>query len=110
MTAAVRAVADTYDETSSPDPTAAVEFLAGLAGGGPVLELAIGSGRVALPLAARGLEESDGERQVEVRSVTEDSVELRPRRYNYQAQTFIRQTVIITDGSIQLKPFSLHYR
>jgi SAM-dependent methyltransferase len=32
-----------------------VEFLAGLAGGGPVLELAIGSGRVALPLAARGI-------------------------------------------------------
>ncbi|MEU7902433.1 class I SAM-dependent methyltransferase [Actinoplanes sp. NPDC049118] len=33
----------------------AVDFLAGLAGGGPVLELAIGTGRVALPLAARGL-------------------------------------------------------
>jgi len=32
-----------------------VEFLAGLAGNGPVLELAIGTGRVALPLAARGL-------------------------------------------------------
>jgi SAM-dependent methyltransferase len=187
--------ADTYDETSSPDPTAAVEFLAGLAGDGPVLELAIGTGRVALPLAARGLtvegieaspemiagmrakpggeaipvvvgdmadvdvagsypliylvyntlfnltgdgrqedcfrnvarvlapggvfvieayvpgiEESEGERNVEVRSVTEDSVELRMCRYNYEAQTFIRQTVIITDGSIQLKPFSLHYR
>jgi len=187
--------ADTYDETSSPDPTAAVEFLAGLAGDGPVLELAIGTGRVALPLAARGLtvegieaspemlavmrakpggdaipvvvgdmadvdvagpyplvylvyntlfnltgegrqedcfrnvarvlapggafvveayvpetEEFDGERNIEVRSVTEDSVELRLRRYNYEAQTFIRQTVIIADGSIQLKPFSLHYR
>ena len=33
----------------------AVDFLAGLAGGGPVLELAIGTGRVAVPLAARGL-------------------------------------------------------
>lgn len=33
----------------------AVDFLAALAGGGPVLELAIGTGRVALPLAARGL-------------------------------------------------------
>jgi SAM-dependent methyltransferase len=32
-----------------------VDFLAGLAQGGPVLELAIGTGRVALPLAARGL-------------------------------------------------------
>ncbi|MBG0567604.1 class I SAM-dependent DNA methyltransferase [Actinoplanes aureus] len=38
-----------------PDPAPAVEFLAGLADGGPVLELAIGSGRVALPLAERGI-------------------------------------------------------
>jgi len=33
----------------------AVEFLARLAGDGPVLELAIGTGRVAIPLAARGI-------------------------------------------------------
>ena len=32
-----------------------MEFLAGLADGGRVLELAIGTGRVALPLAARGV-------------------------------------------------------
>jgi SAM-dependent methyltransferase len=32
-----------------------VDFLAGLARGGPVLELAIGTGRVALPLAERGV-------------------------------------------------------
>ena len=32
-----------------------VEVLADLARGGPVLELAIGTGRVAIPLAARGL-------------------------------------------------------
>jgi SAM-dependent methyltransferase len=36
------------------DPGPAVEFLADLAGDGRVLELAIGTGRVALPLAARG--------------------------------------------------------
>jgi hypothetical protein len=48
--------------------------------------------------------------KVEVRGVTEDSVELRVRQYNQEAQTFIRQTIVITDGSIQLKPFSLHYR
>ncbi len=48
--------ADVYDERhASLDPAAAVEFLAGLAGNGLVLELAIGTGRVALPLAARGL-------------------------------------------------------
>ncbi|GIF15629.1 class I SAM-dependent methyltransferase [Actinoplanes teichomyceticus] len=44
-----------YDGPGLPDPGPAVEFLAGLAGDGPVLELAIGTGRVALPLAARGV-------------------------------------------------------
>jgi len=44
-----------YDDPGNPDPVPAVEFLAGLAAGGPVLELAIGSGRVALPLAGRGV-------------------------------------------------------
>jgi len=49
-----------YDEASAAmfapevlDP--AVEFLARLAGDGPALELAIGTGRVAVPLAARGV-------------------------------------------------------
>lgn len=52
--------ADRYDATLPPDmeaeTRASVERLAALAGGGKVLELAIGTGRVALPLAARGLE------------------------------------------------------
>ena len=48
--------ASVYDESFSElDPTAAVEFLAGIAGDGRVLELAIGTGRVALPLADRGV-------------------------------------------------------
>lgn len=47
--------AETYDTSTELDPTAAVDFLAQVAAGGPVLELAIGTGRVALPLAARGL-------------------------------------------------------
>jgi SAM-dependent methyltransferase len=48
--------ADVYDERHGGlDPSSAVDFLAGLAGDGPVLELAIGTGRVAVPLAARGL-------------------------------------------------------
>ncbi|WBC17897.1 class I SAM-dependent methyltransferase [Micromonospora sp. WMMA1998] len=47
--------AATYDGPGNPDPTPAVDFLAPLADGGPVLELAVGTGRVALPLAARGL-------------------------------------------------------
>jgi len=47
--------ADVYDERTTLDPAPAVEFLAGLADGGRVLELAIGTGRVALPLASRGI-------------------------------------------------------
>jgi SAM-dependent methyltransferase len=47
--------ADVYDEGPSAEPVAEVDFLARLAGRGRVLELAIGTGRVALPLAARGV-------------------------------------------------------
>ena len=44
--------ADMFD-TSEVDPTA--DFLAELAGDGEALELGIGTGRIALPLAARGI-------------------------------------------------------
>jgi SAM-dependent methyltransferase len=47
--------ADTYDQDPAPDPAKEVDFLAGLATGGRVLELAIGTGRVGIPLAARGV-------------------------------------------------------
>jgi SAM-dependent methyltransferase len=48
--------ADLYDEHhGGMDPSAAAEFLAGLAGDGRALELGIGTGRVALPLAGRGI-------------------------------------------------------
>ncbi len=53
-------VAEVYDATSAAmfdpavlDPT--VDLLTELAGAGPVLEFAIGTGRVALPLSARGV-------------------------------------------------------
>ncbi|MEJ7716738.1 MAG: class I SAM-dependent methyltransferase [Thermoleophilaceae bacterium] len=39
-----------------PDTEEAVALLAELAGDGPLLELGIGTGRLALPLAARGVE------------------------------------------------------
>ena len=52
-------VAATYDETAEvyrPGAAdAAAEVLAGLAGGGRALELGIGTGRIALPLARRGV-------------------------------------------------------
>jgi SAM-dependent methyltransferase len=44
-----------YEELMEAETRDSVETLAELAGGGKVLELAIGTGRVALPLAARGL-------------------------------------------------------
>jgi Methyltransferase domain len=54
-------IAATYDESSADmfdsavvEPT--VDFLAGLANGGRALELGIGTGRIGLPLAARGVE------------------------------------------------------
>ncbi len=53
-------VAARYDETSAEmfDPQVldpAVDFLADLAGDGPALELGIGTGRIALPLAQHGV-------------------------------------------------------
>ena len=48
-------VADTYCNVERGDEIVAVAFLEQLAGRGPALELAIGAGRIALPLAARGI-------------------------------------------------------
>ncbi len=48
---------ESTDEMFRPDMVGpVVDFLAELAAGGPVLELGIGTGRIALPLAARGLD------------------------------------------------------
>ena len=51
------AFADVYDDWYGdlPDTEGAVDAIARLAAGGPVLELGVGTGRVALPLAARGV-------------------------------------------------------
>jgi SAM-dependent methyltransferase len=54
-------VASSYDDDENRmfDPAViepTVDFLAGLANGGRALELGIGTGRIALPLAARGVE------------------------------------------------------
>jgi 16S rRNA A1518/A1519 N6-dimethyltransferase RsmA/KsgA/DIM1 with predicted DNA glycosylase/AP lyase activity len=55
-----RELAEVYDQTyrakfepSVLDPM--IDLLAGLARGGPALEFAVGTGRVALPLSARGV-------------------------------------------------------
>ena len=53
----VAAVYDDYEreEFSAEDIDATVEFLADLAGDGPALEFGVGTGRIALPLARRGV-------------------------------------------------------
>ena len=48
-------VAQSYDDELRGDEVETVDFLADLAGGGQALELAIGTGRIALPLAERGV-------------------------------------------------------
>lgn len=48
-------VARSYDQGLRGDEGAAVAFLRDAARGGPALELAIGTGRIALPLAAEGI-------------------------------------------------------
>jgi len=50
-----RAAAGIYDEDLRGDEVATVDFLAELAGGGRALELAIGTGRIAIPLAGKGV-------------------------------------------------------
>src|SRR5947209_14188239 len=46
---------EVFADAARGDEPAAVAFLEQLAAGGPALELAIGTGRIALPLAARGV-------------------------------------------------------
>ena len=48
----------------------------------------------------------DRDEQVQVRSVTEDSVTIRLHRYDRAAQRFIRQTITFDDGGVHLKPFA----
>ena len=55
-----RELAEAYDRVAADDFAPAVlgpmvDLLAELADGGPVVEFGVGTGRVALPLAARGL-------------------------------------------------------
>ena len=49
-------VAAEYDDHLRGDEHGTVAFLAGLAAGRPVCELAVGTGRIAVPLAATGLD------------------------------------------------------
>ena len=79
-----------YDSPGNPDPGPAAAFLAGLAGGGPALELAIGSGRVALPLAALGVPvegiEASPEMVELLRGIVAEQAELREQTQREQRE------------------------
>ena len=51
-----QSIADVYDDWHPGPKPEQLELLCHLAGDGPVLELGIGTGRLALPLASRGLQ------------------------------------------------------
>ncbi len=63
-----------YDERRRGDELVASEFLAGYSAGGPALEFAIGTGRIALPLAERGVH-VDG---IELSAAMVDQLRSRP--------------------------------
>lgn len=52
----------------------------------------------------------DRDEQVQLRSVTEDAVQVRVHQYDRAAQTFIRQTITFTDGGVRLSPFAMRYQ
>ena len=65
--------AEEYDALHDPGTTdACVDLISELAGTGEVLELAIGTGRIALPLAARGLNISGFDASAEMLKILSD--------------------------------------
>jgi SAM-dependent methyltransferase len=124
-------VADLYDDwyQDHPDTRVAVERLAELAGPGPVLELGVGTGRLALPLAERDLEvhgidaspamldrlraKPGGQRvhqQLGVTRVTVDSVLLTASRHDPVGQRIDAQQIQFGPGAgFRLVPGVLRY-
>jgi SAM-dependent methyltransferase len=91
------AAAATYDDRSQRgDEESAPAFLARLARGGPALELAIGTGRIALPLAAR--------------SVRVDGVELSPAMVEQLRAKPGGEQLSVTIGDFAEVPVDGRYR
>lgn len=63
-----------YDELYAPPGRDLIQVLAGLANGGPVLDLGVGTGRVALPLADTGLPVSG----IEASGAMRDALQAKP--------------------------------
>jgi SAM-dependent methyltransferase len=109
-------VASRYDEDLRGDEAETVDFLANVAGAGPVLEFAIGTGRIGLPLAERGIEvegieqsvamvdrlrEKAGTAKVDVTIGDMTTVEM-PRRYSLVYLVFNTiHNVLTQDGQVR---------
>ena len=88
--------AEIYDDVPRGDELVAVGFLEQLAGGGPALELAIGTGRIALPLAARG--------------VHVDGIDISPAMVAKLRDKLGGDQISVTIGDFADVPVSGHYR
>jgi SAM-dependent methyltransferase len=89
-------VARRYDDDPRGDEAETVAFLAGLAHGGPALEFAVGTGRIALPLSARG--------------VRVDSIELSPDMVARLREKPGGDAIDVTMGDMSSVAAPGHYR
>ena len=114
-------VAARYDDEPRGDEEETVDCLARLAGPGPALELAIGTGRVALPLAATGVRVDgieiseamverlrDGQ-YVDAERVEAGRVTLDVGRYDPVTQILEESHVTYEDGGVRLGPIACRY-
>ena len=90
------ATARHYRDSGRCDEVAAGAFLEAVAGGGPALELAIGAGRIALPLAARG--------------IVVDGIELSPAMVEQLRAKPGGEQIAVTIGDFADVPVSGSYR
>ena len=118
-------IAEVYDAMTAglPDPGDCVDRLAELAGPGPALELGIGTGRVALPLAARGVEVHgvdasaampdptifSGGQSVRATNLGLEQVRLDAARHDPVTQRVDFQHVLVTGDGIRLYPGAVRY-
>ena len=114
--------ADVYDDwyQDRDDLGPIVTLLAELAAGGKALELGIGTGRVALPLAERGgvflielfvavLGRFDRGQRPEAVSVEVDRVDLNVERHDPVAQRLTSQHVVFSEEGTRLYPVQGRY-
>jgi hypothetical protein len=98
--------ADVYDERTTLDPAPAVAFLAGLAGGGRVLEP---DGAFVLECFVPDLARYDGGQRVEALAVTEEYATIEVVRHDAVAQRLRTQKITFDGQGVRLHPVALRY-